>query len=392
MSLLKYRTLKYTNRSRASQIGPIRLAGLSAAVTLVMAAASVSPAVQKSSNMSVEMRARVRQAIAAVGLVLVRSNDSPAFKPRGSAVIVRGEGVVVTSYHVIIDTSRTNRPYDEIHFALSSEGVAATSSSKRYRLQPVLLSRDWDLALLQIVSDSDGNALAESMVFPTVELGDSAALSLLDDIAIIGFPEKGGTTVTVNSGMVEGKDVLGNWIKTDARMIRGNSGGAAVNSEGKLVGIPTKVVVDSQPIDRNGDGFPDDTKIFGAVGFLRPSQLVASMLSKLEEQDSARPSQHDLINMMPVPRTVTVRGVVRSPDGKPLAGAVVGLLPAGVEEVKEANLLTWGGTDPEGLFVLNKPVPPGRYTIKAKAMGYQGYTREIEIDQKSGLITIDLIK
>jgi hypothetical protein len=94
---------------------------------------------------------------------------------------------------------------------------------------------------------------------------------------------------------------------------------------------------------------------------------------------------------MPAATVITVRGLVRSsPDGTPLAGVLIGLLPVGVDEVKESNLLTWGGSNPEGQFVLNKPVPPGRYTVKAKALGYQGYTREIEITPKSGPITIEL--
>ncbi|HWP44031.1 MAG TPA: trypsin-like peptidase domain-containing protein [Blastocatellia bacterium] len=356
-------------------------------------AAPASPAAQKSPNLSPETRARVRQAIAAVGLVMVRHSDPPGqpLRPKGSAVIVRSDGVVATNHHVIADENRY-RLFDEIYLALSSEGQAATSSTRRFRLRPVLVSRDLDLALLRIESDSTGKLDTDSIVFPTIEIGDSDSLNLLDDLMIIGFPEKGGSTVTVNTGMVEGKDVLGNWIKTDARLIRGNSGGAAVNSEGKLIGIPTKVITDSQPIDRDGDGFPDSKKVFGAVGFLRPSKLVAVMLSRFDKQAARSPSKRDSVSTMPAPLAVTVQGLVRSSaDGKPLAGVLVGLLPAGADEVKEANLLTWGGTNPDGVFVLNKPVPPGRYTIKAKALGYQGYTREIEIDQESGQITIELV-
>jgi S1-C subfamily serine protease len=325
---------------------------------------------------------------------MVRSSEvaGQAIKPRGSAVVVRSDGVVVTNFHVIADLNRSDRIFDEIYFALSPDGAATTSSASRFRLRPLIVSRDLDLALLRIESDVEGNPVAGSMVFPTIEMGDSNSINLLDDITIIGFPEKGGSTVTVNSGMVEGKDVLANWIKTDARMIRGNSGGAAVNSEGKLVGIPTKVVTDSQPIDRDGDGFPDENRVFGMVGFLRPSHLVASMLSKLDQQASKPSPRRDFVGVMPSAPVVTVRGLVRSSsDGKPLAGALIGLLPAGVEEVKEANLLTWGGTNPEGEFVLNKPVPPGRYTVKVKALGYQGYTREIEINKESSTITIELL-
>ena len=107
-------------------------------------------------------------------------------------------------------------------------------------------------------------------------------------------------TVTISPGVVEGKDILGNWIKTDARVIHGNSGGAAVNSEGKLVGIPTKVVADEQPIDTDGDGFPDDYRRYGAVGFLRPSYLVVDMLTRVDSKDapetnSAAPSTPKIV-------------------------------------------------------------------------------------------------
>src|SRR5215510_16165484 len=67
---------------------------------------------------SPEARARIRKAISAVGLVLVRNADDPPERrprPRGSAVVVRPDGVVVTTHHVTPrDTS--DRLYDEIYF------------------------------------------------------------------------------------------------------------------------------------------------------------------------------------------------------------------------------------------------------------------------------------
>src|SRR5207244_9550044 len=138
----------------------------------------------------------------------------------------------------------------------------------------IIVSNECDLALLRVESDATGKPLPRSFTFPSIEIGDSRKIKLLEDLFIIGFPEKGGSTVTVNRGVVEGRDLLGNWIKTDARVIHGNSGGAAVTSDGKLVGIPTKVVADEQPIDKDGDGFPDDYRRYGAVGFLRPAYLI----------------------------------------------------------------------------------------------------------------------
>src|SRR5262249_61104526 len=109
-------------------------------------------------------------------------------------------------------------------------------------------------------------------------LGEAHSLNLLDDLIIIGFPQTGGLSATVNTGVVEGKDEVNHWLKTDARFIHGNSGGAAINAKGELIGIPTKVIVDTKRIDKDGDGFPDEEVPIGAVGFLRPAYLIKEMI------------------------------------------------------------------------------------------------------------------
>ena len=155
---------------------------------------------------------------------------------------MRRDGIVATNRHVITN-DRTGKLYDEILFSLSRDD--AISSLTRYRLRPVLINREYDLgvAASRIGRRRQCNARVR-LFFPPSRSETCAKSRLLDDLFIIGFPEKGGSTPTVNRGVVEGKDLLGNWIKTDARVIHGNSGGAAVNSDGKLVGIPTKVVAD----------------------------------------------------------------------------------------------------------------------------------------------------
>jgi S1-C subfamily serine protease len=341
-------------------------------------------------GISPEVRAQVRQSIAAIGLILVRnSNDGNlAPRPRGSAVIVRTDGIVVTNYHVI-NNPRTSRSYDEIFLNLMGDGDTA-SSSARYRVKPLLINKEYDLALLRVESDAAGGAIAKSFTFPSIELGDSRKIKVLEDLFIIGFPEKGGSTSTVNRGVVEGKDILANWIKTDARVIHGNSGGAAVNSEGKLIGIPTKVVADEQPVDRNGDGFPDDSVRYGAVGFLRPAHLVAEMIAQLNDTDSPNSPAPTAPKVAESSTLVTVRGVVRSTGGKPVAGALVGLLPLGETNVTENTLLTWGSTNAEGAFKLNRPVPPGRYTLKAKALANPPYSSDVEIGPGTSALVIEM--
>src|SRR5437588_791374 len=60
----------------------------------------------------------------------------------------------------------------------------------------------------------------------------------------VGYPEVGGDTLTITRGTVAGfldiGDGLGTaWMKTDAAINHGNSGGGSFDSNGRLVGIPT---------------------------------------------------------------------------------------------------------------------------------------------------------
>ncbi|MEN3334064.1 MAG: serine protease Do [Blastocatellia bacterium] len=340
---------------------------------------------RKSAPLTPAARLHVRRAVEAVGLIFVRNaNDDPRPRPRGSGVVVRSDGILATNAHVISD-SGSKQVFDELYLALGEE--AAINGKPQFRLQPLLVNRQYDLALLRIQAGDGGAAAAKAPPFPALELGNSQLVSLLDDLIIIGYPEKGGSSVTLSTGVVEGRDVLGNWIKTDARVIHGNSGGAAVSLEGKLIGIPTKVEADDQEIDRDGDGFPDARRTYGAVGFLRPASLVAALLAQMDAQRS-------LITQAPpgMPSaTVNVHGLVRSlTTGKAVAGALVGLLPFGTERVSEENLLAWGSANAEGEFKLNKPVPPGRYTLKAKALGHAPYSRDVEIKTNTRDLLIEL--
>jgi S1-C subfamily serine protease len=155
----------------------MRVKKLAIAMALLLALASFSAGQttrKRDVTLSQQSRANIRQAVAAVGLILVRGLDDDSPRPRGSGVIVKSDGVVVTNHHVIAD-DKPDKLFKEIFFALSEEGMAATSESRRYRLRPLLINREYDLALLRIENDG------ESIVFPAVEIGDSQAVKLLDE-------------------------------------------------------------------------------------------------------------------------------------------------------------------------------------------------------------------
>jgi S1-C subfamily serine protease len=302
-------------------------------------------------------------------------------------VVVRQDGLIVTNYHVVARDKGTEL-YDEVFFVLPVDG--SVSASRPYRLNPIVINKEMDLVLLAIAVDSE--TVNHELSLPTVEIGDSRAVKELDDLVIIGYPEKGGSTVTVNSGTIEGKDTVGNWIKTDARLIHGNSGGAAVDGQGRLVGIPTKVIVDRQSPDKNGDGFPDEGYPLGGVGFLRPVQLVKDMLAQVKQNDGYAPvgAASPAANASRSPG-FEVHGIVKSAtDGKPIGGVAIGLVEAGTQELSAKNILTWGYTDPDGRFQLNKLVPAGHYTVQARTFGYEMFRRDVDVNSSTGELVIEL--
>jgi serine protease Do len=86
-------------------------------------------------------------------------------------------------------------------------------------------SKDHDLALLKL----DGYKT------PYISPGDSASLSQGQSVCAIGSPI--GLRDSVSKGVVSG--FTENYIKTDARIYPGNSGGPLITEEGQVVGINT---------------------------------------------------------------------------------------------------------------------------------------------------------
>ncbi|MEP7340289.1 MAG: trypsin-like peptidase domain-containing protein [Acidobacteriota bacterium] len=350
-----------------------------------------------------QVRARMRQAAAAVGLVSV-SDKTGAVRPRGSGVVVRKDGIIVTNLHVIT-RDNSEEEYPELFFSLAADIAVPPPSEPRYRLRKLEVDKQRDLVLLRaepLPLPAGEKGKPAELNWPSLEVGNVKALQALDDLIVIGFPEKGGETVTINPGVIEGFDSGGEWIKTDARLLHGDSGGAAVSNEGKLIGIATKVEV-----DKAGDSR------LGAVGYLRPASLVTQMLEKLSVSEAAAARPPATAAKTPAaspvadavkdgshtaggpsqPDLVLVRGTVRlAGTGAPIAGARVGLILAG-REVSPDTVVAWGGTNADGFFKMEKPVKPGNYTLRARVIGderFAIFNLEIEIKSDPAPLLIEL--
>lgn len=107
----------------------------------------------------------------------------------------------------------------------------------------------FDGALLKIVKDIDGNLVHEK--FTALPLGDSNDVKQGEQLCVFGYPQQIGGSInimlkdmsTLSLGIMSGFDFVFNsdygYMKTDAEIHPGNSGGPVFNEDNKVVGIAT---------------------------------------------------------------------------------------------------------------------------------------------------------
>jgi hypothetical protein len=171
-----------------------------------------------------------------------------------------------------------------------------------------------DIAVIRITTDMNRAPVNRSgLDLPTVQLGDASLLELGDPLTILGYPGIGGDTITLTRGAVSGftsDPEYGDraFIKTEATIAGGNSGGLVANEDGLLVAIPTQVgsggedlIVDCRAIaDTNRDGVIDslDTCVptGGFINALRPIDLALPLIEAASrgEVNIIRPPKPDI--------------------------------------------------------------------------------------------------
>lgn len=158
----------------------------------------------------------------------------------GSGVILSEDGYIITNYHVIEGAEKIEVSLDGVAEPVEATLVGADESS--------------DIAVIKI----DG----VSGLTP-IEIGDSSEMSVGEWVMALGSPY--GLEQSVSTGIASalsrsyimesssGVTLYTNLIQTDAAINQGNSGGALVDADGKLVGINT--LISSTSGDNSGVGF-----------------------------------------------------------------------------------------------------------------------------------------
>jgi putative serine protease PepD len=175
----------------------------------------------------------------------------------GSGVIVRSDGLILTSNHVVADAAQGGRI--TIAFgggATATAGIVAADAAA-------------DLAVIRAQGVSGLQAAT---------LGDSDALQVGDTVLAIGSPLglEGSVTAGIVSALHRRIDAgeggrstvtIDDAVQTDAAINPGNSGGPLVDTSGRVVGISTAIASVGEQSGNIGLGF--------AIPIDQAKQLVA---------------------------------------------------------------------------------------------------------------------
>jgi putative serine protease PepD len=244
---------------------------------------------------------RQQLALRTVQIVMLQdTTDGYVIVGAGSGTLISPNGLILTNAHVA-SPKMVGSPEDEP----DALGIALLSNEDEppaptFFASVVAVDGYLDLAVLQIDANLDGSPIRpKDLALPYVGVGNSDDLHLGDNVHIFGFPGIGGDTITFTRGTIAGfssQDPIGNraWIKTDATIAGGNSGGLAVSDNGVIVGVPTRAssgsngqITDCRVVqDTNGDGSLDDRDtcipIGGFINALRPINLAKALIRAVE--------------------------------------------------------------------------------------------------------------
>jgi putative serine protease PepD len=142
----------------------------------------------------------------------------------GSGFVVSADGKIVTNEHVVDGAQKVT--------------VKLGTAGKEYPAQVLAADASKDLALLKI----------DATNLKPLQFGDSKSLEVGDNVYAIGNPF--GLDNTLTSGIVSalGRDIqapdgtpIAGAIQTDAALNPGNSGGALLDADGKVMGVNSQI-------------------------------------------------------------------------------------------------------------------------------------------------------
>lgn len=286
----------------------------------------------------------------------------------GSGTIVNKDGYILTNYHCV-------GTEDGLYNSEGYVAIAITDNVKK-NIQPQYIAQyrsgaeELDLAVVKIVSDLNWNKVSASdLNLVPIKITDSDAVELGDEINILGYPGVGGETITFTAGRVSGfidddDDSEIDWIKTDAVVNHGNSGGTAVNARGEMIGVPT-----AKQVGADNDVMFYLKPVNQAIAVIEKALASGEIPNLPAPGTPSSPSDDEVVTVYAI--------VVDALTGKPIEGALFAVLKEGVtiEEFVsnplDSMIIAYDESDDEGFLMLFDVPKGGTYSVIVGADGYE---------------------
>lgn len=180
------------------------------------------------------------KAIVKVNTYILNKYDNLSLWGSGSGIIIDESGIVLTNYHVTTVEELFDGSLRETAVQVCLTIDPNEESDCSYLGRVMARDKDLDIALLQLVPLS--NMAKATNDFPYLQLSGSDSIGAGNKINVLGYPSIGDETITITEGIVSGKlnKYKKDWLKTDAVISLGNSGGAGVDQSGHVVGLTSQ--------------------------------------------------------------------------------------------------------------------------------------------------------
>ena len=214
------------------------------------------------SNTSIQVANKVLPSI--VGIEVEYSVNSIFYRnsstatATGSGIIISTDGYILTNNHIVDTSSSTSSGYNSFYSVTEANKVTVTLYGDETKYEATIVGTDsqTDLAVIKI----DKNDLTPA------ELGDSDSVQVGEFAMAIGNPL--GMDTSVTCGVISAKDreiqdsdgKTYKLIQTDAAINSGNSGGALVNADGKVIGLNT-LKISSTGVEGMGFAIPINSTV-----------------------------------------------------------------------------------------------------------------------------------
>ncbi len=307
----------------------------------------------------------------------------------GSGTVIRPDGVILTNSHVALDTDQRNpiwllvlQTVDDRALPQEAFIARAVLYSPRGPRQSFGDQNPYlDLAVIAPVYTLDGTPIQPGdLTMRPLPMAEAETVSLGDQLVNLGYPGIGGDLITMTQGAVSGFEPdemvpqlgLTAWIKTDATLGGGISGGTTVNVEGFLIGVPTEV------------GSTDQREGLGTVGIINHIRPIPEGYNLMVDMGLG-----DGIPEAPSATSaddVTVTGTIVSADtGQPIGGAWFIVLKP---EVPVSDFLggnqeavySFATSSANGQFQLTNPIVRGQgYGVLVIARGFLNMSEDNKV-------------